>query len=56
MFLPRPPWLTPQARHSLIAHSTASEPVVSRNTFLSGSGSSPASRSTSCARSWFGKQ
>ncbi len=49
-FFPRPPTLTPCARDSLIAHSTVSEPVVSRKTFFSGSGNKPASRSTSaCA-------
>jgi hypothetical protein len=37
--LAAPAAFTPWARHSLMAHSTVSEPVVSRNTFFSGSGS-----------------
>ncbi len=39
-FLPCPPVRIPSVRQSLMAHSTVSDPVVSRNTFLSGAGSS----------------
>src|ERR1039458_2030826 len=42
-FWERPPDFTPCVRHSLMAHSTASEPVVSRRTFFSGSGRMEAS-------------
>ena len=42
----RPPTLMPCARLSLMAHSTVSEPVVSRKTFFSGRGSKPEMRST----------
>ena len=41
---------------SLIAHSVASEPVESRNTFSSGGGASAASFSTSSIRGSFAKQ
>ena len=55
-FFDRPPTFTPCVRHSLIAHSTASDPVVSRKTFFSGSGMMVASRSTRSARISLGKQ
>src|ERR1035437_4729616 len=45
-FVERPPDFTQCVRHSLMAHSTASEPVVSRRTFFSGSGRMETSFST----------
>ena len=55
-FFERPPAFTPWVRHSLMAHSTVSEPVVSRKTFFSGSGRIDASFSTRRARISLGKQ
>ena len=55
-FLPRPPTFTPCVRHSLMAHSTVSDPVVSKKTRLSDKGNSEASFSTVFARMALGKQ
>ena len=55
-FFPRPPAFIPCVRHNLTAHSTVSEPVVSRKTFFNGSGINDASFSTSRARISLGKQ
>ena len=51
-----PPTSRPCVRASLIAHSTVSPPVVSRNTLSNPAGASSASRFTNCARTALGKQ
>ena len=50
-----PPMLWPWVRQSLMAHSTVSEPVVSRKTFFSGSGRIERSFSTSFRRGLVGE-